>query len=217
MNILERVLTFAKISETTKQWITALAGIGGLIMAVGGVKDFLVKNQLTSFENVHRIVFVTDRHDKIQPILKEVATKLNADRAFIFLYKQNESGQWFTEFKKNYQWQIKGQTYIKDALYPLVKGGDTERFKTMNVRLCKESVTQEMGKGDELAIAMKVSGVEAQVACQVNAKILGKERIGGIAVEFNALKDKDGNPSYNKTVAEAVLIDASIDVEEVFR
>jgi len=217
MNILERVLTLAKVSENAKQWITALAGIGGVIMAVGGVKDFLVKNGLTSFEDVHRIVFVTDRHTEIQPILKKVATELKADRAFIFLYKQNESGQWFTEFKHNYQWQIKGQTYIKDALYPLVKGGDTERFETMNVSVCKESITHKMGKTDPLAIAMKKSGVEAQVVCQVSAKVLGQERIGGIAVEFNALKDKDGKALYNKTETEAALIEASIDVEKAFR
>lgn len=210
MALLDKVLSAAKVSESVKPWVSALAGIGGLVLAVSGVRDFLIKNQLTTPEEIHRVLFVTDRRVEVQKILRKVATKSKADRAFLFFYKQNESGQWFAEFKSTYQWELKGQTHIRDGLYPLVKGADTERFETMNVGLCKESVVWKMQKSDLLAIKLKSSNVQAQIACQVSAKIQGIERIGAIAVEFRGLE-------YNKTDVESILIQASIDIEKVFR
>jgi hypothetical protein len=210
MSLLDKILTFAKVSDGAKPWVTSLATIGGLIMAVGGVKDFLVKNQLTSVQDIYRVIFVTDRHTEIQPILRKTAIDLRADRAFIFLYKQNEKGEWFTEFVENYQWQISGQTHIKNALYPIKAGADKDRFEAMNTRLCKETIVAKLGKSDFLGIAMKNSGVVAQVACQVTARVYGKERTGAIAVEFS-------NSTYNKTLVEEMLIEASINVEKAFR
>lgn len=209
MSLLDKILSFANISEKIKPWISALAAIGGGILTIGGVKDFLVKNRLTSVDDIYRVVFVTDFHKEIQPILKRVGTETKADRAFIFLYKQNESGQWFTEFRENYQWQVSGQTHIKDALYPLAKGADTARFEAMNVKLCKESKTSKMDDKDPLAIAMRTSGVSAQVACQLSIKVRGVERTGAIAVEF-------GETPYKRVRVDEILIEASIDVEEIF-
>lgn len=209
MALLDKVLSAAKVSEGVKPWVSALAGIGGLVLAVSGVRDFLVKNRLTTPEEIHRVLFVTDRRIEIRKILESAATKTNADRAFLFFYKQNTSGQWFTEFKSIYQWEVKGQTHIRDGLYPLVKGADVGRFEAMNIGLCKESVTWKMKKNDPLAIALKNSNVQAQVACQVSAKVQGIEKIGAIAVEFQGL-------AYNKTEIESVLIEASIDIEKAF-
>jgi len=221
MSLLDRVLALAKVSENSKTWLTAIAGIGSLVLTAGGVKDFLVKNQLTSPQDIHRIVFDIDRRNEVQAILSKVRNEVQkaqaqkdvavrVDRTFIFLYKQNNSGQWFTEFKGIYQLKTEGQTYIKDALFPLVKGADTDRFESMNIGLCKETLAWKLKKTDPLAIALKKSGVEAQVACQIEARISGEQRTGGIAVEFSQL-------SYNKTEVESVLIGASIDVEKAFR
>lgn len=210
MALLDKVLSAAKVSESVKPWVSALAGIGGLVLAVSGVRDFLIKNRLTTPEEIHRVLFVTDRRIEVRKILRKVATESNADRAFLFFYKQNENGQWFTEFKSTYQWQLKGQTHIRNGLYPLAEGADTVRFEAMNIGLCKESVVWGMQKSDPLAIALKKSNVEAQLACQVSAKIEGVERIGAITVEFRGLK-------YNKTDVESILVEASIDIEKVFR
>jgi len=210
MRWLDRLGRFTKFSERIKKPANAFIAIVTVASTLYGAVSLTIRYRLYSWEGIQENFLDLDNSIKLQKILKKTATATNADRAFFMYYERLENGEDVAVFKRNYQWQVSGQTTILDARYPLQPGADTARRKAAEANRCHEVVVSELPLDDELAIALKDSGVRAQITCPFKGiPVDGRNRVGVVGVEF-------GLQTYDRTEVEKILWEAGADVLKSF-
>jgi hypothetical protein len=210
MQWLDKLSRLIKISQKTKTTFQAFTSIVGVIIAIISTRNFMLGNNLTSIERIQQFLFVLDNRIELQAILKRIGKDTNADRVFFMFYEQKSDGNFNAVFKEYYQWQKEGQVQIFDAKYPIKKGADSDRLKSIQKSKCIQIFTDSYPDDDELVTALRNSNVNFQISCPViDVLVGGKKRLGVIGLEFE-------QKLYNITIIERDLLIGAVDVAESF-
>jgi hypothetical protein len=204
-------MSWISISKRTKHIIDRSLTIGGLLLTAFSATNFILSNKLYSPEKLQQIFLFAGNRLEMQRILEKTGTENKADRAFFMYYDRIPNGQFVSVFKKYYQWQPEGQTFILEGNYNVMAGADTKRRKVTESFRCNEILVDKLPLDDELAIALKKSNVRAQVSCPViDVFVDGRARLGVLSLEFTA-------KTYDRTKVEASLWEGAADVLKSFK
>lgn len=159
-------------------------GIAVLIASITGLQAYLRNQHIYSPNQVMRLIGIKgDSADRLEAVLGSLIRILEADRAFVFFYDQNEKRETVSVFKQEYQAQIEGLKPISQGQYAITPGVAYQRYEGHQSLRCTFYSVDELPQEDRFTRALKIAAANYHASCPFEIEIKGRVLIGVVAVE----------------------------------